>query len=79
MFAPSAEKPLVATPAAIEMYGRETILACLQVLQETAVKHGGLDYLQVFESADNADKAERLWFIEDGPGGAVTAMLPSDY
>ena len=76
MFAPSAEKPFVATPAAIEMYGRETILACLQVLQESAVKHGGLDYLQVFVGQD---REEKLWFIEDGPGGAITALLPSDY
>jgi len=75
MFAPSAEKPFVATAAASERYGRETILACLHVLQESAVKHGGLDYLQVFES----ENEEKLWFIEDGPGGAVTALLPSDY
>ena len=76
MFMPSEAKPLVATPAAIEMYGQEMILACLQVLQESAVKHGGLDYLQVFESSD---KREKLWFIEDGSGGAITALLPSDY
>ena len=76
MFAPSADKPFVATPAAIEMYGQETILACLRLLQEAAEKHGGIDYLQIFESAD---KPEKLWFIEDGPSGAVNALLPSDY
>ncbi len=76
MFEPSAIKPFVATPAAIEMYGHETILACLAVLQEAAVQNAGLDYLQVFESAD---KQEKLWFIEDGPSGAITALLPSDY
>ena len=76
MFTPSAEKPFLATPAAIEMYGQETILACLQLLQEAAKKHGGIDYLQVFESAD---KPEKLWFIEDGPGGAITALLPTDH
>lgn len=76
MFLPSAEKPFVATPAAIEMYGRETILACLAVLQDSAVQHAGLDYLQVFESVE---KPEKLWFIEDGPGGAITSLLPSDY
>ena len=76
MFMPSESKPLVATPAAIEMYGRETILACLAVLQDSAVQHAGLDYLQVFESSD---KLEKLWFIEDGSGGAITALLPSDY
>lgn len=76
MFAPSAEKPFVATPAAIEMYGRETILACLAILQDSAVANAGLDYLQVFEFSD---KTEKLWFIEDGSGGAITALLPSDY
>ena len=76
MFVPSVVKPFVATPAAIEMYGRETILACLAVLQDAAVANAGLDYLQVFESPDTS---ERLWFIEDGSGGAITAMLPSDY
>ena len=74
MFMPSAAKPLVATPAAIEMYGQETILACLAVLQEAAVREAGLDYLQVFESSG---KQEKLWFIEDGSGGAITALLPS--
>ncbi len=76
MFLPSAEKPFVATPAAIEMYSRETILACLAVLQGSAVANAGLDYLQVF---DDPTKSEKLWFIEDGAGGAITALLPSDY
>jgi hypothetical protein len=75
-FRPSAEKPLAATPAAIESYSEETIIACLQLLQEQVDRHDGLDYLQVFE---DPDKAEALWFIEDGPGGAITALLPSDY
>ena len=76
MFVPSADKPFVATPAAIEMYGRETNLACLAVLQDSAVANAGLDYLQVF---DDQSKSEKLWFIEDGSGGAITALLPSDY
>ena len=76
MFRSGPDKPFVATQAAIELYGQETILACLQLLQEAAEKHGGIDYLQVFECAD---KPEKLWFIEDGHGGAVTALLPSDY
>ena len=76
MFVPNAAKPFVATPAAIEMYGQETILACLAVLQETAVQNAGLDYLQVF---DDPTKREKLWFIEDGTCGAITALLPSDY
>ena len=76
MFVPSADKPFVATPSAIEMYGRETILACLAILQDAAVAAGGLDYLQVFV---DPNKTEKLWFIEDGAGGVITAMLPSDY
>ena len=75
MFRPSAEKPFVATPAAIEAYTAETIDRCLTLLQAHAALHSGLDYLQVFESPDRED----LWFIEDGDGGAITAMLPSDY
>jgi hypothetical protein len=76
MFRPSPEKPFLATPAAISMYQHATILACLRILQEQATCHSGLDYLQVF---DDPDRAEALWFIEDGDGGAITALLPSDH
>lgn len=76
MFQPSAEKPFVATPAAIDMYQQETIFQCLQVLQSLATERQGIDYLQVFE---DPSKPEALWLIEDGPGGAVTALVPSDY
>ena len=76
MFWPAPDKPLVATPAAIEMYSHETIVGCWRVLQQLAHEHQGLDYLQVFE---DASKDENLWFIEDGEGGAITALLPSDY
>lgn len=76
MFRPGPDKPLVATPAAIEMYSHETIVQCFHLLRELADEHAGLDYLQVFE-ADG--EAENLWFIEDGEGGAITALLPSDY
>ena len=75
-FQPGPDKPFVATPGAIEVYGRETIIACFRVLQQKASEHRGIDYLQVFE--DSA-KSENLWFIEDGSGGAITALLPSDY
>jgi len=54
---------------------RETILACLTVLQQKATEHDAIDYLQVFESADG----DRLWFIENGRGGAITALLPDEY
>ncbi|MBW3599744.1 MAG: hypothetical protein KY475_21045 [Planctomycetes bacterium] len=75
-FQPSTAKPFVATPAALEMYGLDTILRCLESLQKRAREFEGLDYLQVFE---DPKRAERLWFIEDGEGGAITALLPSDY
>ncbi len=74
-FLPSQDKPLLATPGAIEQFSLETIVACLRVLQQKAAQHDGIDYLQVFESPEG----ERLWFIEDGEGGAITAMLPEDY
>ena len=75
-FLPGPEKPFVATPAAIALYTHEAIVACLMILRAKADEHGGLDYLQVFK---DPTKPENLWFIEDGPGGAVTALLPSDH
>lgn len=75
-FRPSADKPFLATPAALAEYGEEHILRCLGYLRGQAEIHDGLDYLQVFQ---DSTKPEPLWFIEDGPGGAITALLPSDY
>ena len=75
MFRPEPNKPLVATPAALDLYGR-SILDYLIQLQTLARQKNGLDYLQVFE---DSSKSEPLWFIEDGEGGAITALLPSDY
>jgi hypothetical protein len=75
LFLPSKAKPLVATPAALELYA-DAIPACLTILQALAAVHHGIDRLQVFQ---DPDKSEALWFIEDGPGGAITALLPSDY
>ena len=76
MFLPGPEKPIVATPAAIEMYSHAVIFACWKVLRQKADEHAGLDYLQVFV---DETKPENLWFMEDGPGGAITALLPSDH
>ena len=73
-FRPSADKPLLVTPAALAAYG-DDVVRCLGYLRGKAVAHNGLDYLQVFTS----EGSEPLWFIEDGPGGAITALLPSDY
>ena len=69
MFLPGPDKPFVATPAAIEMYTQEVIIACLILLRRKADEHRGLDYLQVFTFPE---KPEDLWFMEDGPGGAIT-------
>lgn len=68
-FRPTAEKPLLATLAAIDMYRQEVILDCLRVLQSEADQHNGIDYLQIFE---DPEKQEDLWFIEDGS----TAIAP---
>src|SRR5205085_2906360 len=77
MFRPLAEKPFLATPAAIAAYGADIIGRCLTLLQSRAAVHDGIDYLQVFKSPNGT--IEDVWFIEDGPGGAITALLPSDY
>ena len=75
-FAPTATKPFVATRTALEAFGESTIFRCLMQLQEEARRHDGLDYLQVFEDSGTH---EQLWFIEDGEGGGITALLPDDY
>ena len=75
-FVPSQDKPFVTTRAAIEQFGQSVIVACLDELIAEAQTRDGLDYLQVFESPETEDK---LWIIEDGPGGAITALLPDDY
>ncbi|MCY2987203.1 MAG: hypothetical protein NTY19_04950 [Planctomycetota bacterium] len=75
-FQASATKPFLATPPALDRFGSDTIMRCLAHLQVLARKHQGLDYLQVFRPQDGS---ESLWFIEDGNGGAITALLPSDY
>lgn len=75
-FVPSEDKPFVVTRAALGQFEEATFMACLRVLQDEARRHNGLDYLQIFESPD---RSKRLWFIEDGPGGAITALLPDDY
>ena len=74
MFRPGPEKPFVATPAAIEMYTNAVIAECWRILLAKAEKHGGLDFLQVFEP-DQCDQ-ENLWFVEDA---AITALLQSEY
>ena len=74
-FCAGPDKPLLATPGAVEAYSMETIVGCYRLLNELAVVQQGLDYLQVFECESKPD----LWFIEDGPGGAITALLGSEY
>ena len=77
MLRTSTGKPFVATPAAIKAYELEVILACLEILQEQAERFQGIDRLQVFKSPEPGKPD--LWLIEDGIGGAITALLPSDY
>ena len=74
-FQPSQAKPFVYTPAAFDAVGILAMLAALRLLQSKALQHGGIDYLQVFKTRDD----RVLWFIEDGEGGAITALLPTDY
>ena len=76
MFQPSERKPFVTTPAAIAQFGDSVIVDSLRIIQRKATVEQGLDYLQVFEVAGSTT---RLWFIEDGDGGAITALLPDDY
>jgi hypothetical protein len=76
LFQASATKPFLATPAALVRFGSDTIMRCLAQLQALARERQGLDYLQVFVPPDGS---ESLWFIEDGDGGAITAILPSEY
>ena len=74
------EKNFVSTRAAYHVFGPELLFACLLWLQAEASKRQGLDYLQVFENLCKLEyDGHNLWFIEDGPGGAITALLPSDY
>ena len=75
-FVVGPEKPLLATPAAIEMYSYDIVVACYRLLRKLAEEYDGIDYLQCFI---DEEKPENLWFIEDGPGGAITGLLPSDY
>lgn len=70
-------EPFLATPNALNTYGKESIVECLLHLQRQAQQHKGLDYLQVFENIDGGKP--NLWFIDDGEGEATTALLPEDY
>lgn len=76
MFQPSPAKPFLATATAIERFQYTTLMECLIVVQWKAKLNDGLDYLQVFIDEQTDDK---LWLIEDGGGGAITALLPEDY
>ena len=70
-------QPFLATPAALDTYGQEIVVRCLTYLQRQAKQYDGLDYLQVFQ--DTIGNRPALWFIDDGKGGATTALLPEDY
>ncbi len=70
------QKPFLVTSAVSQTIPHSAILACLHQLMLFAKKHNGLDYLQSFKVEGCS---EALWFIEDGDGGAITALFPSDY
>ena len=63
---------LVATAAAHEKFGPETVVQALALVKAKAQERDGLDYLQVLEVDGQA-----LWLIDDGT--VVTALLPEDY
>jgi hypothetical protein len=69
----SGEKAVVSTPAAIALFGHQTVVMVLEQLRRQAEVHHGLDYLQVFCD----QQGNKLWVIEDGQ--AITALLPQDY
>ena len=66
-------KPVVATREALAEFSRDEILKALLLLEEKAVEHDGLDYLQSFKD----ELERRLWVIENDE--AITALLPEDY
>ena len=70
-------QPFVATANCLSNYSMEDIIICLAYLQIQAQIHNGIDYLQVFEEPTKT--LPNLWFIDDGNGGATTALLPEDY
>ena len=70
-------QPFVATRNALDTYGVDVIGNCLFYLQRQARQYNGLDYLQVFKDLEGGKPD--LWFIDDGEGGATTALLPEDY
>ena len=72
-FCLDGSKPVVATKAALAEFTRDEILKALLLLEEKAVEHDGLDYLQTFKD----ESERRLWVIENDE--AITALLPEDY
>ncbi len=75
-FRPGAKKPFLMTPGAQDAIGEELALECLTRLCALAKVHAGIDYLQKFEIIESGIV---VWFIEDGDGGAITALLPEEY
>lgn len=64
------------TPGAEAALGKKLAFECLTRLYALAKLHRGIDYLQKFEILESDIT---VWFIEDGDGGAITALLPSEY
>ncbi|QEG20997.1 hypothetical protein [Mariniblastus fucicola] len=75
-FTPSDRKPFLITPGAEQAIGIGLAYECLTRLHGLAKLHNGIDYMQKFEILESDIT---VWFIEDGDGGAITALLPSEY
>lgn len=65
-------RPIVTTPAALEVFSWTELEQVLEILTMKARSQRGLDYLAVFEAGTRT-----LFVVDDGH--AVTLMLPSDY
>lgn len=75
-FLPQEKKPFLITSGAERAIGHELAFECLTRLRALAMLHDGIDYLQTFLILE---QRITVWFIEDGPGGAITALLPDEY
>jgi hypothetical protein len=75
-FRPGEGKPFLITRGVQDEFGISLPSECLSRLMAMASLHDGIDYLQVFEIPELDQK---IWLIDDGDGGAITALLPSEY
>ncbi|MFG0287836.1 MAG: hypothetical protein ACF8CQ_06675 [Rhodopirellula sp. JB044] len=67
------------TAAAVIGEPTNTILFSPASYWEMAIKIGLGKWQLNQPYAEDDNKDENLWFLEDGDGGAITGLLPSDY